>query len=90
MTDTKINSYVLYILQCSDQTYYTGITNDLERRLDEHNTSSKGAKYTRSRRPLILVYREICPDKSAALKREIEIKKMDRTQKMKLIGLVTI
>ena len=74
----------LYILRCGDGTLYTGITTDVERRLEEHR-SGKGAKYTRSRVPLELVYREECGDKSTALKRECEIKAWPRTEKLKLI-----
>ncbi len=79
-------AYHLYILRCSDGTYYTGITSEIERRIDEHNTSPKGAKYTRTRRPVTLVYHEICGDKSSALKREMAIKRLNRTQKTALIG----
>lgn len=78
--------YSLYILRCNDETYYTGITSEIERRMEEHNTSPKGAKYTRSRRPVELVYQEKCEDKSTALKREREIKKLNRAQKAKLIA----
>ncbi len=74
-------AYTLYILKCSDDTYYTGIAVDVEKRLLEHNTSEKGAKYTRARRPLTLMYTEMCVDKSTALKRELTIKKMKRTAK---------
>ena len=77
--------YTLYILKCNDDTLYTGITTDLEKRLLEHNTSDKGAKYTRYRRPVIVVYQELCSDKSSALKREHAIKKMSRQQKLALI-----
>lgn len=77
--------YTLYILRCSDTTLYTGITVDLERRISEHNISDKGAKYTRSRRPVALVYTEPFETKSAALKREIAIKKMTRAQKEGLL-----
>ncbi|MDD5211790.1 MAG: GIY-YIG nuclease family protein [Sulfuricurvum sp.] len=77
--------YVLYILRCNDTTLYTGITVDIERRINEHNTSDKGAKYTRSRRPATLVYTEILETKSVALKREIAIKKMTRAQKEGLL-----
>lgn len=77
--------YSLYILRCNDGTYYTGITSEIERRVAEHNTSPKGAKYTRTRRPVELVYQEICADKSTALKREREIKKLNRIQKTELI-----
>lgn len=78
--------YSLYILECSDGTYYTGITSQLERRLEEHNSSPKGAKYTRNRRPVILVYHETLPDKSSALKRELQIKRLTRAQKSVLIS----
>jgi putative endonuclease len=77
--------YTLYILKCNDDTLYTGITTDLEKRLLEHNTSDKGAKYTRYRRPVEIVYQESCNDKSTALKREHAIKKMSRQQKIALL-----
>lgn len=73
--------YTLYLLRCSDGTLYTGITSDLNRRIHEHNSSDKGAKYTRSRRPCELVYCEQLQNKSTALKREIAIKKMPKTKK---------
>jgi putative endonuclease len=77
----------VYIAQCADDTLYTGIATDLERRIEEHNSSEKGAKYTRVRRPVRLVYSEEYPDRSLASKREYEIKKkMNRTQKLKLIA----
>lgn len=76
--------YTLYILLCSDKTLYTGITNDLEKRLSEHNTGL-GAKYTRGRCPVEIVYKENHPDKSSALRREIEIKKLPKQAKLKLI-----
>jgi len=81
--------YVVYILCCSDDTLYTGITNNLSKRIIEHNTSTKGAKYTRGRRPVQLVYREKCVDKSTALKREREIKRFSRLQKIALMGNVS-
>ena len=77
--------YFIYILRCSDDTLYTGITTDIDRRIKEHNTSLKGAKYTRYRRPVKLVYKEKQEDKSSALKREHEIKKMPRKGKLLLI-----
>lgn len=80
-----MNTWKLYILRCGDGTLYTGITTDVEKRLEAHRTG-KGAKYTRGRSPLELVYREDCGDHSAALKREIEIKKLSREEKEKLIG----
>ncbi|UFS62087.1 GIY-YIG nuclease family protein [Sulfurimonas sp. HSL-3221] len=77
--------YSVYIVQCSDGTYYTGIATDLERRLNEHNHSAKGARYTRARRPVTLVYAERFPDRSSAQKREYAIKQMPRTKKSALI-----
>ncbi len=78
--------YYVYIVKCKDNTLYTGIATELDRRVKEHNTSEKGAKYTRVRRPVELVYSEIYPDRSSASKREYEIKKkMNRTDKLKLI-----
>lgn len=74
----------LYILRCRDGSLYTGITTDVEKRLEAHR-SGKGAKYTRGRGPLELVYQEECGDHSAALKRELEIKAMTREEKLKLI-----
>ena len=78
------NTWKLYILRCGDGTLYTGITTDVAKRLEVHR-SGKGAKYTRSRGPLELVYEEECGNHSAALKRELEIKKLSREGKMKLI-----
>lgn len=78
--------YYVYIVQCADDTLYTGIARDLVRRIEEHNSSEKGAKYTRARRPVQLMYSEEFPDRSLASKREYEIKKkMNRTKKLKLI-----
>lgn len=76
--------YFLYILRCGDGSLYTGITTDVERRLQTHQ-SGKGAKYTRGRGPLTVVYREPCGDKSAALRRELEVKALSREQKLALI-----
>ncbi|MGV3024916.1 GIY-YIG nuclease family protein [Clostridium thermobutyricum] len=74
----------VYILKCKDETLYTGWTNDLEKRFKAHK-EGKGAKYTRGRGPLELVYFEEYEEKSSALKREYEIKKMKRADKLKLI-----
>jgi putative endonuclease len=79
-------SYFVYILECSDKTLYTGITTDVDKRLEEHNTSDKGAKYTKTRRPVRLLYCEDAPDRSSASKREYAIKKLTRSEKLKLIG----
>lgn len=68
-----------------DKTLYTGITTDVVRRIKEHNTSSKGAKYTRSRRPVILLYQEEYENRSLASKREYYVKKMSRREKLLLI-----
>ncbi|HEY9189765.1 MAG TPA: GIY-YIG nuclease family protein [Sulfurovum sp.] len=79
--------YHVYIVRCADDTLYTGIAKDLQRRLDEHNSLDKGAKYTRTRRPVTLVYSEEHPDRSAASKREYAIKKkMSKAQKIRLIA----
>lgn len=79
-----MSNYFVYILECSDGTLYTGITTDLTRRLDEHNNSTKGAKYTRARRPVVMVYSEELLTRSEATKREYKIKRMKRTNKFKL------
>lgn len=78
-------SFYVYILRCADDTLYTGYTDDPERRLRVHN-AGKGAKYTRSRLPVELVYRETLEDKSAALRREREIKGLTREKKLALIA----
>ena len=77
--------WTVYILRCGDGTLYTGCTNDLPRRLEAHQ-SGRGAKYTRSRLPVELVYREGVADKSAALRREAAIKRLERRKKLALIG----
>ena len=77
------SKWYVYILRCADQTLYTGITNRLQQRLRAHN-AGKGAKYTKGRRPVHLLYWETCTDKSAALKREAAIKKMKRAEKLLL------
>ena len=76
--------WIVYILKCSDGSLYTGITNNLERRFLEHSLG-KGAKYTKGRGPLKLVYREICRDRSESLKRELQIKSMSRQKKHELL-----
>lgn len=77
-------SYFIYILECSDGTLYTGSTNDLDKRVLAHNTSKTAAKYTRARRPVKMVHFEKFRTKSQALKREWEIKGMERSDKIKL------
>ena len=76
--------YYTYILKCSDGTYYTGITTDLERRVNEHNHSKKGAVYTRTRRPVDLVYTEESGSRSDAQKREHILRRLPRTEKQKM------
>lgn len=78
-------SWKLYILRCRDGSLYTGITTDVEKRLAAHN-AGKGAKYTRSRKPVELVYQEQCDGHSQALRRELEIKALTKEEKLKLIG----
>ena len=78
------SQWYLYILRCKDGTLYTGITTDVEKRLEAHR-NGKGAKYTRGRGPLEVVYREVCGGHSEALKREAEIKKLSREKKEILI-----
>ncbi|MGM9550492.1 MAG: GIY-YIG nuclease family protein [Faecousia sp.] len=77
--------WYLYILQCGDGSLYTGITTDVEKRLEAHR-SGKGAKYTRGRVPLELKYRESCGTHSDALKRELEVKRLSREEKLTLIA----
>lgn len=76
--------WFVYMLRCADDTLYTGITDDVQRRLEAHE-SGKGAKYTRGRGPLTLVYQEKCEDHSTALRREHAIKRLTRAEKCKLI-----
>lgn len=77
--------YYVYIVKCSDDTYYTGIAVNVEKRIDVHNTSPLGARYTKMRRPVLLVYTEACGSRSEALKREYAIKQLPRKGKESLI-----
>jgi putative endonuclease len=77
--------YYLYILQCSDKTFYTGICVNLEKRIAEHNSSNLGAKYTFSRRPVKLVFSKEFKDCSAASKEEARIKKLTRAEKLSFL-----
>ncbi|MBI3903530.1 MAG: GIY-YIG nuclease family protein [Nitrosomonadales bacterium] len=74
-----------YLLQCADGTLYCGISNDLDKRLAAHN-AGEGAKYTRGRTPVKLLHVEQCSDKSAALRRELEIKNLSRAAKLLLVA----
>ena len=75
----------VYILRCSDGTLYTGWTNDLEKRLAAHNAGT-ASKYTRSKRPVEMLWHETCGSKTEALKRDAEIKKFSRSEKLKLVS----
>ena len=79
-------NWFCYILRCADDTMYCGITNDLEKRLATHNAGT-ASKYTRVRLPVELVFAEPCIDRSAASKREMEIKNLTRAEKLALINL---
>ena len=79
--------WYLYVVECSDGSLYTGVTTDVQRRLSEHNNTSKGAKYTRSRRPVRLVYYEKHSDRSSACKAEYALKKLSRKKKLELISM---
>ncbi|MBL4871342.1 MAG: GIY-YIG nuclease family protein [Robiginitomaculum sp.] len=80
-----MNEWVVYILRCRDNSLYTGITNNMEKRLKAHN-GGKGAKYTKARRPVVLVYEENAANRSAAQIREAEIKKLTRVEKLGMIS----
>lgn len=80
------DAWQVYIVRCADDSLYTGIARDLERRIAEHNANNgQGASYTRSRRPVTLVYQEAAADRSAASKREYRIKQLSRAEKLALI-----
>ncbi len=83
--------WFVYILKCADNTLYTGVTKNLETREDEHNgidEYKKGAKYTRTRRPVEIIYSAEFPDRSSACSEEYRIKKLTRTQKLELIKTI--
>ena len=84
MKKQKEEKNFTYILKCSDGTFYTGWTNDLKKRLKAHN-EGKGAKYTKTRRPVALQYYEVFASREEAMRREWEIKQLSRTEKWKLI-----
>ncbi len=77
--------WYLYVVWCNDDSLYTGVTTDLKRRVEEHNTSSKGAKYTKTRRPVRLMYSLEFEDRSSAQKAECKFKKLSRKQKLNII-----
>jgi putative endonuclease len=79
-------THYTYILKCADDTLYVGSTNDLEKRLHQHNNLKQGAHYTKIRRPVVLVYSEVCESFSVARKREAELKRLSRVEKLSLIS----
>ena len=85
--ENKSDEHFVYILRCADKTLYTGYARDLKKRLSEHNGKSKieGAKYTRSRRPVKLMYHEVFECRSDAQQREYAVKQLSRPQKLALI-----
>ena len=78
-------SHTVYIVECSDKTLYTGTAAHVAERIREHNKTTAGAKYTRARRPVVLVYTEVLPTLSAARKREVKIKRLSRKEKLNLL-----
>jgi len=83
---TQINTWTIYFLRCNDNSLYTGITTDIKRRLHQHNNTKLGAKYTRARRPVVLVYSETTVDKSTASKREYQLRTLTKKQKEKIVS----
>ena len=79
------NQWYVYLLRCNDNSLYCGVTTDLTRRVNEHNSSAKGAKYTKVRRPVSLVYSELAQDRSEACKVEAKIKKLTKMKKELLV-----
>ena len=84
--NTDKNNWTVYMVRCADGSLYTGIAKSLSRRIEEHNSASTGAKYTRTRRPVKLVYFEYCESRSAASKREAVIKRLSKSEKEALIA----
>jgi len=82
----RVMGWFVYMIEASDGSLYTGVTTDVERRFAEHGDSDKGAKFFRGRKPVKIVYQQDHPDRSSALKREAEIKKLTRENKLLLIG----
>lgn len=82
----RVRPWYCYVVRCGDASFYTGVTTDIDRRIRQHNSKRGGCAYTRSRRPVVLVYRETVQDRATAQVREAEIKRMTREQKLMLIG----
>jgi putative endonuclease len=81
-----MSEWYVYILRCADESFYTGVTTDVSRRAEEHNAGPLGARYTRARRPVEVVYYESCENRSAACRREYEIKQLRRAAKEVLVA----
>jgi len=86
MKRNRSKRWFLYVAECSDKSLYTGITTDIDRRINEHNHSKKGAKYTASRRPVQIVFAKIFESQSSATKAESQFKKLRREEKLKIIN----
>ena len=86
MTEKSQDNWYVYMVRCSDQTLYTGIAKNIEKRVSEHNSEKGGARYTRARRPVTLVYTEPAASRSEAARREWQIKKMPLLKKKSLIN----
>ncbi len=89
MSSSTKNTWFVYMVSCADATLYTGITTDLDKRIQQHNSSKSGAKYTRGRRPVSLVYWEQVANRSLALKRECNLKQLSTREKKLLIHSFT-
>lgn len=83
--EKRTKNWYVYIVKCADGTLYTGITNDLKKRITAHN-EGKGAKYTRGRGPVEILYKKRCKDKSAAAKKEAKIKQLNKKEKLEIIN----
>ena len=81
-----MKQWFMYVVECVDGTLYTGVTNNIERRINEHNYGMKAAKYTRSRRPVRLVYAKLYQGRSCAMKAEYKFKKLTRKKKLEIIN----
>ena len=86
-TMTASSTWQVYLLRCNDNSLYAGITTDIQRRLQQHNNSKLGAKYTRARRPVVLAYIESACDRSTASKREYKLRKLTKIKKEQLVQL---
>ncbi len=86
MSDDKQPTWFVYFVRCKDNSLYCGVTTDIERREAEHNQTSKGAKYTRVRRPVSMVYQKRCSNRSEACKEEVRLKKLSKAHKEALVS----